>query len=112
MATDDGAGSHPQRRSTDKTPFMAREVRREEPVDDARLRALLECIKFSGVDLLDADDQIAFTERLARAKRSDDRRKKWAGKRAATIAWAAALIGGALFSSAWPEAISWLKSRL
>lgn len=90
--------------------FLSREVGHYD--DYRKIRALLECIEFSGVDLLDPDDKLAFTERFARAKRAEDRRKRWAGKRAATIAWAAALIGGAIFSSFWPDALSWLRSRL
>lgn len=79
--------------------------------DIRKLRALLECIEFSGVDLLDADDKISFTDRLARAKRAEDKRIKRAEDRPKTMLKIVGAVGGGLLTLWLPDVVTWLKAH-
>ncbi len=80
--------------------------------DATKMRALLECIEFSGVDLLDPHDKIAFTERLAEAKRNAERRKRRAESRPKIILGVIGAIASTLFTVNLPDIIAWVKSHL
>jgi len=107
MAQDDDRSDWPgvERRRA----YLSREVGHYN--DPRKIEALLECIEFSGVDLLDTNDKIAFTERLARAKRADERRRKWRDGRARSIIWAASAVGTVLISLWLPEVVKWIRSK-
>lgn len=90
---------------------LPKEAWKIDPLDFHKLEALLACIKFSGIDLLDADDQIAFTERLAEAKRVSERRIKRTENRPRLILGIMGAIGSAILTLSLPDILSWLKSH-
>jgi hypothetical protein len=95
------------------SPPMPREVgRHDRRTIDAKTEALLDCIEFSGVDLLDPDDKRELTERFARARRVEIRRKRWQEKRAAVVVWIISAFGTVVVSLWLPEALKWIRSKL
>jgi hypothetical protein len=96
-----------------RVPPMPREVgRHDRRTIDAKIEALLDCIEFSGVDLMDADDKREYTERLARARRMEVKRKRWQEKRAAIVVWIISAFGTVIISLWLPEALKWIRSKL
>ena len=116
MALDDGVPEHTASGSDGwdgaerRRLYLSREVGHYN--DPRKIEALLECIEFSGVDLLDKSDKIAFTERLARAKRADERRKRWNDHRVRSMLWIVSTVGTVLVSLWLPEAVKWARSKL
>ena len=92
-----------------KTPPLPREVGN---YDARKIRALLECIEFSGVDLLDPEDKVSFTERLAKAKRADDNRKKRAENRPKYVISVLGAAAGGVFTLNLPDIMAWVKAHL
>lgn len=76
-----------------------------------KLRALLEVIEFSGVDLLDIDDKTEFTDRLAQAKRSYERRRRRAEGRPKVVLAIFGAIASAIFTLNLPDAMAWVKAH-
>jgi hypothetical protein len=74
-----------------------------------KIEALLECIEFSGIDLLDSHSKQAFTERLARDRRAAERQERWRKSRAGALVWIVTAVGGAAISLSIPDIYGWLR---
>lgn len=78
-------------------------------MESQKVEALLDALEFAEIDLLNPDSKRAFSERLLRAKRRDDRRRRWAQGRMATVWAILGTVGGGIFTFEFPRIAAWLK---
>ncbi len=74
--------------------------------------AIRRSIRAAGLDVTDPDDERKLTALFVSVRARVERRERWQKRRAGTVVWVGATVGGAGISLLLPDLLSWLKTHL